>query len=114
VEEAFAPLADDFAPGIQPSRNEVVGQVFGGQKDDFGAKDLKIWQRIFGGSMLELPLLILSQNDREWAFSRHNTALFLCRGIMPLLVDMSSANTLVYLRIQVLSLAVRSLRTRAG
>jgi hypothetical protein len=40
VEEAFAPLADDFAPSIQASRNKVVRQVFGGKEDDFGAEDL--------------------------------------------------------------------------
>src|SRR5439155_2679677 len=75
--------ADDFAPSIQPSRNEVVGQVFGGHEDDFGPKDLKIRQRIFNRSVSELSLLTLSENDREWAFSWHTICTFFCRDNMP-------------------------------
>jgi hypothetical protein len=76
-------LADDFAPGIQASRNQVVGQAFGGQEDDFGTEDLKVRQRIFGRSMSEHLLLILSESDREWAFSWHIICTFLCRDNMP-------------------------------
>jgi hypothetical protein len=58
VEEAFAPLADNFAARIQPSRNDVVGQVFGRHEDNFGPEYLKIRQRIFGRAMAEFLLLI--------------------------------------------------------
>jgi hypothetical protein len=63
--EAFAPLADDFASGSQPSRNDVVGQIFCGHEDDLGAENLKIRQRIFRSSMFEFLFLIWRENDGE-------------------------------------------------
>src|SRR5512136_532688 len=41
-EEAFAPLTDDFPPGVQATRDGVIGPTFGGVKDHFGAEHLKI------------------------------------------------------------------------
>jgi hypothetical protein len=74
LEEALAPLADHFPAGVQPGRDEVIGQVFGGQEDHFGAEDLKVWQRILGGSAAQLLLLAGGQNYGEWAYSRHSIA----------------------------------------
>jgi len=42
VEEAFAPLADDLAWGIQASRDDIVGQPRGGEQDQLGADDVSI------------------------------------------------------------------------
>jgi hypothetical protein len=42
VEEAVAPLADDLSWGIQPRRDDIVGQPPGCQQDQLGADDVSI------------------------------------------------------------------------
>jgi len=42
MEEAFAPVTDDFSPGIQTSRDNVVGQTLRSHEDHFSPEHLKI------------------------------------------------------------------------
>jgi hypothetical protein len=42
VEEAFAPLTDDLARGIQASRDHIVGEPLGCKEDQLGADDISI------------------------------------------------------------------------
>jgi hypothetical protein len=42
LEEAFAPLADDLARGVEPRGDLVVAQPLGGVEDDLRAKDVSI------------------------------------------------------------------------
>jgi hypothetical protein len=78
VEEAFAPLADDLASGIQPFRDEIVGQIFGSHEHDFSTEDLKIRQRIFSRAMPEYLFLVGGENYRKWAFSWHGILALAC------------------------------------
>jgi hypothetical protein len=42
VEEPVAPLADDLPRGVQPCRDDIVGQSLGGQQDQLRADDVSI------------------------------------------------------------------------
>lgn len=54
--EALAALADHLAMGVEAGGDLVVGDALGGEEDHPGAEDLKVWQRILGGSSMELAL----------------------------------------------------------
>jgi hypothetical protein len=41
-EKAFAPLADDLGRGIEPGRDLLVLQAFGGIEDDLGPDNITI------------------------------------------------------------------------
>ena len=71
LEESLAPLADDFAPGIQALSDLIVGQALGGVEDHLGADNLKIRQRIFCCSAFQFMPLLWREINSEWAFSRH-------------------------------------------
>jgi hypothetical protein len=70
-EEAFAPLGDHFAATVQVLGNPVVSPSIGSQEDHLGPLNLKIRQRIFSGSSLQLSGFIGDQLDSIWALPRH-------------------------------------------
>jgi hypothetical protein len=59
LEEALSPHADDFAPGGEAVRDQIVRQPLMSQKDHLCPDDLIIRQRILVRSPLQLSLLFL-------------------------------------------------------
>jgi hypothetical protein len=51
---AFAPQRDDFTAGVQPLGDLVVAHAIGRVEDHPGSLNLKIRQRIFGGTPAQL------------------------------------------------------------
>jgi hypothetical protein len=71
LEESFAPLTDDFPTGIQATGNLIIGPTLGGAKNHPGAENLKIWQRILCGPMLQFRSFLSREQDLERAVSWH-------------------------------------------
>jgi hypothetical protein len=70
-EETLAPHADDFAPGVEPSGDLIVGQSFGREQDHPGADYLEIRQRILGRAAAQFPLFNGGKLYREWTGAWH-------------------------------------------
>jgi hypothetical protein len=74
-EEAFAPLANNFSPGIQATSDFIIGQTLSRIENHLGAENLKIRQRIFRGSALQFLSFLSCEVDLKWALSRHMASL---------------------------------------
>jgi hypothetical protein len=66
-EEALTPQADHFTAGAQRSSDVLVGHAFGSVEDHLGSLNLKIRQRIFRGTPVQLGLFGRRESNHEWA-----------------------------------------------
>jgi hypothetical protein len=71
LEEALAPLADYLASRVQAHGDLVVVHTVGGHQDHPGSNNLKIRQRIFGRTTIQLGGLVGRQLNTEWTLSWH-------------------------------------------
>jgi len=63
MDEPLSPLADDLTREIQSPGDLVVLDPLGGKQHDLGPDDITIRRRISTCGMLQMPLLVLGEND---------------------------------------------------
>src|SRR6266516_1126500 len=72
-EEAFAPLGDDLAAGVQTGPDLVVVEARSRHEHDLGPYDIPIRQRVPAGLGFQHLAFLVAQLDDVWAFPGHRS-----------------------------------------